>query len=53
MKEEVDSPVLELFIVSAVYWGGILIVFLWLGRRITALKRQLVELKGEGRQDED
>jgi hypothetical protein len=39
--------ILDLFIVSAIYWGGILVVLLWLNRRLTVLKNQLSDLKGD------
>ncbi len=37
--------VVELFIVSAVYWGIILIVFLWLGKRLSEIEKRLNDLK--------
>ncbi|MFQ5836378.1 MAG: hypothetical protein ACE5HG_00825 [Candidatus Bathyarchaeia archaeon] len=39
---------LELFIVSAVYWGCVLIVSIWLSRRLSALRKRLADLEKGG-----
>ncbi|NIN51963.1 MAG: hypothetical protein GTN80_06565 [Nitrososphaeria archaeon] len=44
--------VVELFVVSAIYWGGILVVLLWLTRRISDLEGKLSHLEAF-RSDED
>jgi hypothetical protein len=39
----------EVFIVSAIYWTVLLIVFLWLNRRLAYLKQRIADLEaGEG-----
>ncbi|MFQ5712009.1 MAG: hypothetical protein ACE5GD_09570 [Candidatus Geothermarchaeales archaeon] len=37
---------IELFVVSAIYWGGILVVLLWLSRRVSNLETRLSHLEG-------
>lgn len=41
----------NLFLVSAVYWGCILIVFTWLNRRLSTLKKRLADLEKGGSLD--
>lgn len=48
MEKEGDRLEFELFLVSAVYWGCILIVFIWLSRRLSSLKKRLSDLEKEG-----
>jgi hypothetical protein len=38
----------EILIVSVVYWGGILVGFLWVSKKISLLKKRLAALKDNG-----
>ncbi|NQE54649.1 hypothetical protein C5S29_13755 [ANME-1 cluster archaeon GoMg3.2] len=35
----------EVFIVSVIYWTTLLVVFVWLSRRLAALKTQIADLE--------
>ncbi len=37
--------IFDLFLVSIIYWGIILVVLLWINRRISDLKNKLEKLK--------
>jgi len=39
----------EVFIVSVIYWTTLLVVFVWLSRRLAALRTRIADLEaGEG-----
>jgi len=39
----------EVFIVSVIYWTALLMVFLWLNRRLAHLKERIVDLEAGAR----
>jgi hypothetical protein len=38
---------LDVFLVSVIYWLSLLIIFLWLNRRLARLTEKLSELEGK------
>ncbi len=36
-----------IFVVSVIYWTTLLVLFVWLNRRLSALKERIAELEGE------
>ena len=47
----------SVFVVAIIYWTAILVLFLWLSRRLAALKARIEDLErevvDEGDEDED
>jgi len=37
---------LDIFLVSVIYWLSLLVIFLWLNRRLVLLTKRLSELEG-------
>jgi hypothetical protein len=48
MKKGGEKLEFELFLVSAVYWVIILIMLIWLNRRLSALGKRLKDLEKGG-----
>jgi hypothetical protein len=42
----------EVFIVSVIYWTALLLVFLWLNRRLAHLKERIADLEAGGKVNE-
>jgi len=36
----------EVFLVSIIYWTTLLVLFIWLNRRLSVLKERLADLEG-------
>lgn len=37
----------EVFLVSTLYWGSILLLFIWLSKRLSALREKLSKIDSE------
>jgi hypothetical protein len=37
----------EVFLVSVIYWAALLAVFIWLNRRLFALKKKIADLEAK------
>ncbi len=42
----------EVFLVSIIYWTSLLVVFIWLNRRLSSLKERIVDLEVGGSERE-
>ena len=52
MKAEVPDMI-KIFIASVVYWLLILVVFIWLSRRLTLLRERIAFLEAEREEKEE
>ncbi len=43
----------EVFLVSVIYWTALLILFVWLNRRLSVLKERIADLEVEGKSKKD
>jgi hypothetical protein len=37
----------EVFLVSVIYWTALLVIFVWLNRRLTVLRAKITDLEGK------
>jgi predicted permease len=42
----------EVFIISLIYWSSLLMIFIWLNRRLAHLKEKISDLEREEREKE-
>jgi hypothetical protein len=42
----------EVFLISLIYWSSLLMIFIWLNRRLANLKERIADLEREEREKE-